>query len=244
MKIGLVSYRCRDKDVPFNLAQIERAMQEAQGKVDLLCFGEAYLQGFDSLVWDYAIDQDMAVELDAAPIQQLCRWTEQYGMALLTGYIQRDGDKLYSSCAVMENGAVLHNYRRISRGWKVYWKTDEHYQEGSTVEPFDFHGTRITLALCGDLWDYPERFRTDSLLIWPVSVSFSPEEWAQKEWDAYARQAALAAEHVLMINPIDDAPTHGGSAYFRGGKVVSHLPCDQEDTLIADVHPQPPGSLR
>ncbi len=238
MKFGLVSYECRNKDIPFNLSQMERAMQQMQGKVDMLCFGEAYLQGLDSLTWDYTVDKNMAMERDSEPIQQICRWTEQYGMALLTGYIERDGEKLYSSCIVIENGQILHNYRRISRGWKVYWKTDEHYQEGSTVEPFNFHGIQITLALCGDLWDYPERFRTDHLLLWPVSVNFSPEDWEREELDAYARQAALVAEHVLMINPIDDAPTHGGSAYFSGGKVISHLPYDLEDILIVDQgHP-------
>ena len=49
MRIGLVSYRCENKNVFFNISQIERAMSEEKGKVDLLCFGEALLQGFDSL---------------------------------------------------------------------------------------------------------------------------------------------------------------------------------------------------
>lgn len=51
MNIGLASYRCENKNMEFNISQIERAMREAQGKVDLLCFGEAFLQGFDSLCW-------------------------------------------------------------------------------------------------------------------------------------------------------------------------------------------------
>ncbi len=32
-----------------------------------LCFGEAYLQGFDSLCWDYAVDNEMDLEYGAAP---------------------------------------------------------------------------------------------------------------------------------------------------------------------------------
>ena len=34
MRIGLVSYRCENKNVFFNMSQIERAMSEAKGKVD------------------------------------------------------------------------------------------------------------------------------------------------------------------------------------------------------------------
>ena len=61
MNIGLASYRCENKNIEFNINQMERAMREAQGKVVLLCFGEAFLQGFDSLCWDYEIDKNTAV---------------------------------------------------------------------------------------------------------------------------------------------------------------------------------------
>ena len=91
------------------------------------------------------------------------------------------------------------------------------------------------MALCGDLWDYPEKFKTNNLLIWPVSVNFSPKEWEQNELDAYAKQAALVADDVLMINPIDDSPTHGGSVYFHRGEVVNRLAFDKEDILIVEL---------
>ncbi len=235
MKVGLASFLCKDKNISFNLSQIERAMRQVRGKVDVLCFGEAYLQGFNSLCWDYDTDRFMAVDMTSDPVRQLCAWTKEHGVALVTGYIEREKDRLYSSCIVIEDGRVLHNYRRISRGWKEYWRTDEHYQEGDSVEAFEFHGIKIVLALCGDLWDYPERFKTDRLLIWPVSVNFSPEEWEREELDAYAKQAALAADHVLMINPIDDSPTHGGSAHFFRGAVAGRLAYDKEDILVVEI---------
>ena len=53
MKIGLASYRCENKNIEFNISRIERAMRKVQGKADLLCFGEAFLQGFDSLSLRY-----------------------------------------------------------------------------------------------------------------------------------------------------------------------------------------------
>ena len=52
MRIGLTSYRCKNRDIGFNLSQIERAMKKVQDQADLLCFGEAFLQGFDSLSWE------------------------------------------------------------------------------------------------------------------------------------------------------------------------------------------------
>ena len=79
MRIGLVSYRCENRNMDFNIGQIERALKEAQGKVDLLCFGEAFLQGFDSLDWKYETDKKTAVAMKQIKRRRLRRirkpWT-------------------------------------------------------------------------------------------------------------------------------------------------------------------------
>ena len=236
MRIGLASYRCENRNIAFNLRQIELAMKSSEGKVDLLCFGEAFLQGFDALSWNYEADRAMALEQSSDTIARLREWTVQYGISLITGYIEKEQDKLYSSCIVLSGGKIIHNYRRISKGWKEYWKTDAHYCEGNEVTPFRLHGKDITLTLCGDLWDFPERFRTEHLLIWPVYVNYSVEEWDHGAVDEYAVQASLAAADVLMVNPMDAAPVnHGGSFHFRNGKTVARIPFDQEGILIVEI---------
>ena len=236
MRIGLVSYRCENRNIAFNMGQIELAMKRSEGKVDLLCFGEAFLQGFDSLCWNYETDKSVAVDLSSDIMKQLRNWTVRYGISLIAGYIEKDREKLYSSCVVISDGEIVHNYRRISKGWKEFTKTDDHYCEGKETGPFHLFGKQITLALCGDLWDFPDRFITEHLLIWPVYVNLTPEEWENGMLDEYAAQAALAAGDTLMINPIDNAPVnHGGSFRFHNGQVVAKIPFDREDILIVDT---------
>lgn len=236
MKIGLVSYRCENRNIPFNISQIERALRETQGKTDLLCFGEAFLQGFDSLCWNYETDRSTAVELASEAISRLRSLTVQYGTALLTGYIEKEQNRLYSSCVVLAGGEVVHNYRRISRGWKEYTKTDGHYCEGTVTEPFELNGRKMMLALCGDLWDCPERFRTEHLLIWPVYVNYTVEDWENGILEEYAAQASLAAKDTLMVNPVDHNPVnHGGSFRFRNGTASDRIPFDQEQILIVEI---------
>ncbi len=219
----------------FNMSQIERAMQEAAGKADLLCFGEAFLQGFDSLCWDYEIDKDMAVSLGSETMERLKQWTVRYGIALLVGYIEKEEDRLYSSCVVIADGAILHNYRRISKGWKEYTRTDDHYREGDKTGTFCFQDQDIRIALCGDLWEAPERFQTDGLLIWPIYVNYTVEDWERGYLQEYAEQAALAAPDVLMVDPLDDDPkNHGGAFHFHDGTVQQRIPFDQEAMLIVD----------
>ena len=94
----------------------------------------------------------------------------------------------------------------------------------------------MTLALCGDLWEFPDRFRTDKLLIWPIYVNYTIDEWNHGAIDEYAAQAALAASNVLMINPIDNKPVnHGGSFHFHDGQTVAKIPFDREGILTVNV---------
>ena len=81
-----------------------------------------------------------------------------------------------------------------------------------------------------------KKFKTEHLLIWPVYVNFTVDEWNSQEMEAYAKQASLVAEHVLMINPIDyELQNHGGAFYFCNGKIIDRLPFDQEGILIVDI---------
>ena len=235
MKIGLASYRVENKNTEFNISQIERALSASKGKADLLCFGEAVLQGFDSLCWNYEDDKKMSVSADSGIMTGLKKLTVQYEIGMAFGYIEKDGEALYSSYAIIDGGNMVHNYRRISRGWKEFDRTDDHYREGNDTSEFSFRGKKIMVGLCGDLWDYPERFKTDNLLIWPVYVNFGLEEWKQEILE-YADQAAGIADDVLMITPIDNCPVnHGGAFHFHKGKLIESLPFDDENILIIEI---------
>lgn len=235
MKIGLAAYEFVNGDIEHNIAQIEKGLKAARGKADLLCFGETFLQGFDSLSWQYENDKNIAVSAGSETMRRLGRLAGQYQTDLLLGYVELDGEAIYSSCVVWVNGVLAHNYRRISKGWKEYSITDGHYREGAETDGFPYRGREVKLALCGDLWDFPERFRTDGLLIWPVYVNFTREEWAEYEPE-YAKQAALAARKTLMVNSISRDPDACGGAFcFTDGKTGSRLDFCKEDILIVEV---------
>lgn len=234
MKIGLAPFEFKNNDIEFNMSQIEKALEKSE-KVDILCFGETFLQGFDSLNWDYENDKEVAVTQDNARFEKLKELSLMYETALLFGYIEKENETLYSSCAVIARGSVIYNYRRISRGWKEFDITDEHYQEGTEVGFFSFKGHDVTIALCGDMWDMPERFKTEDVLIWPVYVNFSLEEWKQYKVE-YAEQANFAARRVLMINSISKNPdSHGGAFYFKDGAIEAQMEFDREKILVVEV---------
>ena len=237
MKIALAPARIRDRDIEYNLSQMERCMAGAkQAGAALVCFGETVLQGFDALTWCFETDQTMAVSTDSALFAEICRLSAKHGIDLLFGYVERSGDALYSACALIAEGKLYHNYRRISRGWKEYTKTDEHYREGDSVQVFHYKGKRCVIGLCGDLWDYPERFCVGAeVLFWPVYTSWTVAEWESRVKEEYARQAGKCCPRALYVNPLCGEDAFGGAAYFENGTVKQELPLGKEGFLFVEV---------
>lgn len=235
MKIGLASYRFINNDVEFNISQIEKAIIECNGNIDLLCFGESFLQGFDSLSWSYDKDKEIAVSQNSTEINRIKELSIKYNIDLAFGYIEKDNDKLYSSYAVIVKGELIANYRRLTKNWKEYWITDYHYQEGNEIVSFDYAERKIVVALCGDLWICPDRFKTDSLLLWPVYVNFNVDEWKTEEIE-YAKQASIVSNDVFMVNSLSENPDcFGGSFYFRDGIIVKRLDYGNESVLTLEI---------
>lgn len=158
--IALAATEFKDRDIDFNLQQMIGQMRLAQAQdCDLVVFGEAFLQGFDGFTWNYAKDQHMALDHSAEAFQSLTRASKELGIDVGFGYLEKSQATLYSSFALIESGVITQNYRRITRGWKEYSRTDDHYQEGDRVQRFDYRGIPTVIAICGDLWDRPEDFR-------------------------------------------------------------------------------------
>ncbi len=237
MKIALASARIVDGDIDYNLSQAERYMERAKAEgADLVCFGEAFLQGFNALSWHYEKDREIAVSASSSEFGRIKALTQKLGIDVLLGYNELAGESVYSSCALVAGGEIVHNYRRISRGWKEYSRTDAHYREGELVEVFDYKGKKCAIALCGDLWDSPERFALgEDILFWLVYVCWTKEEWENGGKDEYARQAQLCCPNTLYVNSVGDDGAFGGAAHFCGGAISQEFPIFNEGLLFTEV---------
>ena len=237
MKIGLVSYEFKNGKIEYNIKKIEKAIISANGKADLLCFGETFLQGFDSLSWNYETDKDVAIAKDSLIMEKLKKLSEKYKIDLCIGYIEREKEKIYSSFIVIEKGKTIHNYRRITKNWKEYSITDEHYCEGEISDTFIYKNREFKIALCGDMWICPKKFKTSGILLWPVYCNFTKDEWENTEQYDYAKQSKLASNNVLLVNSItkDEPISVGGAYYFKNGKIEKSLELDKEDILIVEI---------
>lgn len=234
MVIGLVSYEFINNDIDFNISQIEKAIKKSKN-IDMLCFGETFLQGFDAFNWNYNDDKEIAISKDSNIMNKLEQLSLDNNIDLALGYLEKENDNLYSSYAIIINGKLTYNYRRISLGWKEETLTDYHYKEGNEVVEFKYKGHNVVIALCGDMWEYPLKFKSSDLLLWPVYVNFDLDEWKECE-DEYASQALLACNNTLMVNSLSEEPkSYGGAFYFKDGRVIDKTQYDKEEILIVEI---------
>lgn len=237
MKIALASVRIVDRDINYNLLQMKRYMRQAKAEgADLVCFGEAFLQGFNALSWWYEEDRKIALTTTSREFAQIKKLTKELAVDVLFGYNELEDESIYSSCALISDGEIIYNYRRISKGWKEYTKTDEHYKEGSSVALVDYKGKKCVIGLCGDLWEYPEEFALgEDILFWPVYVCWTEDEWENGGKAEYAEQAKLCCENILYVNSICNGDAFGGAVYFMGGKIQTELPIFHEGLLYVTI---------
>jgi N-carbamoylputrescine amidase len=242
MRIGLIP-ELFTLDVDHNLSQMLKWLQHFQGEnLDLICFGEACLQGFAALNAEYEHDLAMAISQDDEVVVRLQAACQRAKTGLGFGYIEKDSGFLFSSYMLIgSDGNVLKNFRRVSPGWKLGQAfQDPRYREGSDYSNFEYMGKKITVAICGDLWHdvLIEHFKAveSDLLLWPLYTNYEIETWESGEKEEYAQRVACLNRPVLMVNCFDDGEdiAHGGAFVFEQGKLSQELPMGEKGILQVD----------
>lgn len=205
------------------------SLLETYHGADLLIFSEAYLHGFDGLTWDYQQDKKIACTLYAPEINRLKAAAKLHKTAISFGFYEQASGGIYSSNLFVDaQGEIIDCYRRVSKGWKIP-TADLHYREGEDFHRFTYNGYAWTVALCGDLWDdwYLERIKRKQMdvLVWPVYVNFSIEEWENQQLQDYAQRTKPLTCPVIMVNAYNECDgAYGGAFLFHQGQIIDRLP--------------------
>ncbi|HFR3426173.1 TPA: carbon-nitrogen hydrolase family protein [Streptococcus suis] len=240
MKIGLVAGLMSHGQIEVQLNRIEEYLKNNTA-CDLLVFGEAYLQGFYGLNWNFWDDCQLACSLDSQPIQTLRKLAKQYETALSVGFIELLGEHLYSSQIFIDHlGQILDCYRRISKGWK---ETDsENYREGKEFSALTYKNKRFATAICGDIWydhliDQLAQLDYDCVL-WSVYINYSEDLWNKEGKQDYCEQTEKLNTPVFMVNSFDTLAgqtARGGAFQFSNGKIIKQLELGKNGVCIVDL---------
>jgi N-carbamoylputrescine amidase len=195
--VACAQYAVRDLDPETNLGRSVRAIHEAADiGADLVVLPELANSGCDFPSHEQALKLAEEVgETGEHPGPTLRAWreaTEESGVFVVGGFLEREGDSLYNSAAVVGPG-FFGRYRKTH-----LWDGEKILYEASRDLPvFDTPLGRIGVLICYDAW-FPEAARTlalrgADLLCIPANA---PDDWIPEE----QRRGGLTMLNVHAIS--------------------------------------------
>lgn len=158
LQVGYIQFEPRFGEVAANLAAIERvALEHARGS-DLLVIPELATTGYLFETRDEALSLGEAFA--GGPTERcFAKIARDLGAAVVGGFAERAGDRLFNSCALVRPDGTYHVYRKA----QLFMNEKDFFEPGDTpLEPVRGAGTDLGLMICFD-WYYPEVMRVLAL---------------------------------------------------------------------------------
>lgn len=177
-------------------------------------------------------------------VKAWCAIAAKYGLHLVAGICERDGDKLFNSAVLIGPVGYIGTFRKVH-----LWNEENLYFEPGDLGFPVFHTAigRIGMAICYDGW-FPETYRLAALQgadIVCVPTNWVPIPGQAKGREAMANILAMAAAHSnsIYIACADRVGTERGQPFEGQSLIVGHTgwpvagPAsrDKEEILTADV---------
>lgn len=211
MKIAMIPLKST-MDLVENIKQIEALMPQYQG-YDLLLFGEGYLQGYESLSFDYEKDIRKVSGLFSEEILELRRIARENCMALGFGFYENDKGGIYNSYLVLgKEGETLFKQQALSDNWQKVGACAD-YRRGVSLGSFLLEDRRLSILLEDDFFE-------DAYLLWLCELDDQVDGfiWVSAKEDPRARERSeILAKEVLYL--VEDK-----AFLLKQGKVLKESP--------------------
>ncbi|MEZ5797252.1 MAG: nitrilase-related carbon-nitrogen hydrolase [Paracoccaceae bacterium] len=241
MKLALWQGTSPAADLDLALAQAESALAAAAAlRADALVLPELWLPGYNQ--------PDMArlgLARDSAPLRRLAQAAQAARCALVLGYAEQDGDRLYNAAICLgPDGEPLAHYRKI----QLYGPREKAlFLPGDAYATFPLAGQTAALLICYDVEFAPH---VKALADMGVTAILAPTaNMAPFTHVIHRTVPAMAANHGLTIVYANYCGAEGDLTYVGGslvagphGEVLAQAG-DAPALLVAEVPPRDPARL-
>jgi NAD+ synthase (glutamine-hydrolysing) len=239
LRVGLAQINAVVGDLDGNAQRVLDAYEAATDEgCDLVVFPELMITGYPP--------EDLLLRpaFVAAAAETLAKIATRAGdEALVVGFPEPDGDRLYNAAAVCRNGQVLGVYRKqLLPNYAVF---DEQRYFTASTEPgpvFDIAGVRVGVTICEDAWEpgpIVAAAAQGAELV--VNLNASPyyagrAREREEIIASRAREAGVPIVYVNLVGGQDELVFDGGSFVVDAqGAVVGRGRQFAEDLVLAYV---------
>ena len=241
MAIALAQLNAHVGHVNHNLELFIAARERAAAQgADIIVSPEMFLSGYpcDDLV----LRADFMAEINTA-LNKLITLSADDGPAIIIGAPIREGDALYNSAFIIDNGELIGRRDKVQLPNYGVFDDKRYFAAGDLKGPVMVRDVPIGLAICEDIWS-PDVCETqaESGAQIIISLNASPFDVAKSDGrmtHAVARltETGLPFIYVNMVGGQDELIFDGGSfALNLKGQLATQLP--QMTEMVSLVHCQ------
>lgn len=176
LTVSMAQIFCLDGDRRGNFARIENAIVEAKAAgAQLVAFPESCLLG-----WENPVAHKRACPIPGIDSDRLCALARKYSIYLSIGLDEKEGDRLYDSCVLIDDqGRILLKHRKVNVLPELM---SPPYAVGDgNVQAVDTRYGRIGMLICADSFR-PElltrmKERRPDLLLIPYGWAAPEDKW-------------------------------------------------------------------
>jgi predicted amidohydrolase len=168
IKIGAAQFEARDADKGFNLGRIEALTRQAVERgAEIVSFHECCISGYTFL---QALSRARLAELaepvpDGPSTKRLIEISREYGVPVLAGLVEIEGDELYNTYVCATPDGFLAKHR------KLHAFISKFISSGDQFTVFDLCDCRMGILICYDN-NLPENVRMTAMM--GAEVVFMP----------------------------------------------------------------------
>ena len=156
MKVGYYQFSPEFGEPSQNLERICAVLSGVEADIVVLPelpFTGYYFENREEL---RSVAEDVCESPTVESLSNLCRDNDFY---LVTGFAERDKEKLYNSALLISPSGIVCSYRKLH----LFNTEKEYFDPGDTpLQTFEVRGAKVGLMICFD-WVFPEVARTLAL---------------------------------------------------------------------------------
>lgn len=239
LRIGAAQTPDYRDDVRASLAHVVDIAHEATRRaVDLLCFPEAFLQGY---LTDPDAARRVAYRIGSTELRSLLQHVPVDAPTIVLGMIEMEDDLLFNSAVVIHHCEVIGRYR------KHHLLPGEHaFKAGSESQLFSTGPARFGINICHDT-NFPSAARRvaelgASIILCPANNMMKrdrSERFADMHNAVRAERCRETGVWLLSSDVTGEREGHvswGPTALINPrGEVVDQLPLGRPGLLVADI---------
>jgi NAD+ synthase (glutamine-hydrolysing) len=241
LRIALAQVDLTVGDVDGNAALVRTWSKLArEAGAQLVAFPEMTLTGYpiEDLVF-----RDSLLDANRRALDALA--AESDDLAVVVGYLDRDGAGPRNAAAVLQHGAVAARYfKHFLPNYGVF-DEERYFVPGDTLTVLETPGADVALTICEDLWvaGGPVAAAGQAGAEVVLVVNGSPYEQGKSEFrrDLVARRAAEAGATFAYVNTVggqDELVFDGDSIVVApDGTVLARAARFAEELLVVDLDP-------